>query len=212
MTHIVISRMIYEEDDPKFEERLSLYKTLCLPRLRLQTEKNFDIGVLCNRKHAHFFKELGIIPFHRKDKWTGQKPDRFWSCMTKWDELEGLEKYDIQTNLDSDDLVSDRFIERIQSAVQKEIDNGFIGSLHIHFQPRLFELHTLTDKAQRKRYDNKEGSAFFSLYQPDKENYIYIGQDSHRRMPIYMSKSILIGEGYCWICVHDNNDSTNMSS
>ncbi len=212
MTHIVITRMIYAEDDPRFEERLSLYKMLCLPRLKLQTEKNFDIGVLCNKAHAHIFRDLGIIPFHRTDDWTGQKLGRFWSCMTKWKELEGLGKYDIQTNLDSDDLVSSEFIKRIQTAIQREIDDGFTGSLHIHFQPRLYDLYTFADKTQKKRYDDKEGSAFYSLYQPNKENYIYAGQDSHRRMSIYMDKSILIGEGYCWICVHESNDSTTMNA
>jgi len=212
MKHILITRMLYAGDDPKFEERLALYKTLCLPRLKLQTEKNFDIGVLCNKAHANIFKDLGIIPFHRKDNWLGQKPDRFWSCMTKWDEIEGLEKYDIQSNLDSDDLVSSEYIKRIQAAVQKEINGGFTGSLHIHFQPRLFDLHTLTDGTQKKRYDDEEGSAFYSLYQPDKENYVYVGQDSHRRMASYMDKTILIGEGYCWMNIHGGNDSTTINS
>ena len=212
MTHIVISRMLYARGDPKFEERLAIYKSLYLPRLRLQSTKDFDIGVLCNKAHAHIFRDLGVIPFHRKDKWLGQKPKRFWSCLTNWDEIKGLDKYDIQTNLDSDDLVSDGFVKRIQVAVQKEIDEGHKGSLHIHFQPRLFELHTFIEKAQQKNYGSNEGSAFYSLYQPDKDNYIYVGQDSHIRIGSYMDKSVLIGEGYCWINVHDNNDSTTMNS
>ncbi len=207
MTHVIITRMLYPENSPAFDERLAFYRSLVLPRLKAQSVKDFDIAVLCGRYHADIFERLGLIPFHLKNNWLGQKPGKFWSCFTTWDNIEGLEKYDVQSNLDSDDLVSDKYVERIRRAV--EVDGGK-QSLHIHFQPRLFNLLTLEEKPQKKQYGLGVGSAFYSLYQPDKTNYAYIGQDSHLRAGSYADKSILIGEGYCWIGIHDNNDSTTM--
>lgn len=212
MNQVVITRMLYATDNPAFEERLAIYRALCLPRLRRQKNKNFDIAVLCNREHKKVFEDLGVIPFFRKDNWLGQKPKKFWSCFSKWEELEGLDKYDIQTNLDSDDLVSDMFIDKIQRTIEDEINNGHKGSLHIHFQPRLFSFHDLVEKPQKRQYSDSSGSAFYSIYQPDKERYISLIEDSHTRIQAYMDKSVLIGEDYCWIGIHDNNDSTTINS
>jgi hypothetical protein len=206
MSHIVITRMLYEDNDPRFEDRLALYKTLCLPRLERQTDKEFNVAVLCNKSHRNIFAKLGIIPFHLKDNWFGRVGKIGWSAFTPWENVKGLDKYDIQSNLDSDDLVSENYIERIKKVAVGD------NSLHIHFQPRLFNLHTFEEKEQKKKYNEECGSAFYSLYQPDKKKYIYVGHDSHIRMGQYMDKSILIGEGYCWINIHGSNDSTTMNS
>ena len=203
---VVITRMLYAENDPKFQERLAIYRALCLPRLRNQSVKDFDIAVLCNRKHAKIFKRLGVIPFFLKKEWFGKVGETGkWSAVAKWEDIEGIKKYDIQTNLDSDDLVSDKYV----SAIQKRV--GGKKSLHIHFQPRLFNFHTLEEKEMKTKYGKDRGSAFYSLYQPNKENYIYIGQGSHINMWKYASRSILLREGYCWVGIHGNNDSTTMN-
>ena len=203
--YVVITRMLYADNDPKFEERLSIYRALCLPRIKKQTIKT-DIAVLCNKAHANIFKSLGVIPFFMRDGSVGKKPGRFWSCLTNWDNIEGLDEYDVQINIDSDDLITDNYVWRINKAIEMEKEQ----SLHIHFQPRIFNFHTFEEKEQNKKYNTKEGSAFYAIYQPNKDNYVYIGQTSHLFMPSLMNKSVLIGEGYCWIGIHDNNDSTTM--
>jgi hypothetical protein len=204
--------MLYEENDPVFEERLALYRTLCLPRLRLQTVKDFDILILCNEKHAKFFKELGLKTIHTRDGFLGHRPRGLYNSFTPYENIKGLDKYDIQTSLDSDDLVSDNYIWRIEKAIESE---GYDKSLHIFFQEELYNPHTFERKSMRIRYGvppNNWGSAFFSLYQPNKDNYVYIGTETHLHMGKYADKSILIGEGYCWATIHGNNDSTTMNS
>jgi hypothetical protein len=208
MNQVVITRMLYAEDDPRFEKRLATYRAICLPRLERQTVRDFDISVLCNKAHADIFKKMGVIPSYMKDGWLGRKPNKFWSCLTTWDNIEGLEKYDIQTNIDSDDMLAPNYIWRIRKAI--ELDGGE-RSMHIHFQPRLFSFFTLEEKEQKKKYNNKEGSAFYSFYQPNKKNYVYIGETSHITAASFMDKTVLVGEGYCWIGIHDDNDSSSMN-
>lgn len=202
--HVVVTRMLYE-DDKKFLARLELYKNILLKSLEAQTNQNFDIAVLCNRKHQEFIKEIGVIPFFVGENNYGQK-DKTWHVKVPWEEIEGLEKYDIQSNIDSDDYVSEEYIEIIQESC------GGGKSIHIHFQPILHNYITGEKKRMSNRYDKNTGSAFYSLYQPNKENYIYIGQDGHRRMQNYAEKTILIGEGHCFVGVHDSNDSTTMNA
>jgi hypothetical protein len=206
--HAIITRMVYEEDDPKFEERLAIYRAMCLPRLRLQKNKNFDISVLCNKKHADIFRSLGIIPHFLKEEFYGERmPVGTWILYTPWENIEGLEKYDIQTNLDSDDLVSPDYTEKIEEEMKKHNCKTLLS-----FQERLYNPHTFEEKEMRKKYHEKMPSAFYSLYQPDKTNYIYINHDSHLQMHKYAEKSIIVGEGYCWASIHGNNDSTTMNS
>lgn len=207
MTHVIITRMLYK-DDNDFLKRLDLYKLYLLESLKGQTNRNFDIAVLCNRKHAPIIKELGLIPFFVGEDNFGQK-DSTWHCKVKWEEIEGLDKYDIQSNIDSDDYVSDNYVEKIQDIVGKESNNK---SLHIHFQPLLVDYSSGLIKKMRNVYDEKNGSAFCSLYQPNKNNYIYIGQDGHRRMQKYANKSIIIKEGYCFVGIHEDNDSTTINA
>ena len=71
MNHAIITKLLYREEDPKFEERLALYKTLHLPRLEMQTVKDFDILVLCNRKHGKIFEDMGLTPIYTKDGFLG---------------------------------------------------------------------------------------------------------------------------------------------
>lgn len=204
MKHIVVTRMLYTDND-RFFKRLELYKKYTLKSLKEQSVHNFDIAVLCNRKHKEAIRELGVIPFFVGKDNFGQR-DKTWHCKVSWSEIEGLGKYDIQSNIDSDDWVCHKYIEKIQ-----ELSVGD-KSIHIHFQPLLFNLKTQEIKAMRNRYDSNNGSAFYSLYQPDKTNYIYIGQDGHRRMQNYADKTIIICESYAYVGIHDDNDSTTMNA
>jgi hypothetical protein len=133
-THVVTTRMLYT-DDNEFYKRLELYKKYTLKSLREQTNKNFDIAVLCNRKHATTINSLNVIPFFVGKDNFGQK-DKTWHCKVPWTEIEGLDKYDIQSNIDSDDFISKEYVELIQSLSVGD------KSIHIHFQPVLFNHKT----------------------------------------------------------------------
>lgn len=202
MTHIVITRMLYKSG---FEERLKFFKKTLLPSLAKQKNQNFDIGVLCAPEHKKQVEDLGLIAFHRKDGSYGKKRGKYWGSRAKWDDITLEKKYDIQSNIDSDDEVSEDYIDIVQKhCVGKR-------SIHIHFHPVLVDWKTKEEKLIRKKHGPERGSAFYSLYQPYKKNYIYIGQDSHRNMPKYADKTILI-QGHTWVNVHDNNDSTTLKS
>lgn len=206
MTHAIVTRMLYP-DRERLDERMEIYLKHCLPRLRIQTKQGFDIVVLCNRKHRKVFEKLGIIPIFMKDNWFGQRPTKYWSAFTSYDNLEGYIKYDIQTSIDSDDMLSRDYVETVEDIIKKESEGK---SLHIHFKPRFYKLSTGEEKYQDRDYGINRGTAFYSIYQPDKRNYVYVGSDSHLWMPKKFNKSIFMPEGYCWIGIHDNNDSTTM--
>ena len=210
--HAVITRMLYKEDDPQFEERLAIYRAFSLPRLKLQTVQDFDIIVLCNKKHSGVFKKLGLKVAFYKDGFLGHRPRGLYNSFTPFENIEGMDMYDIQTSIDSDDLVAENYIWRIRKAIEIE---GYDKSLHIHFQEELYNPHTLERKSMKIKYGvppKNWGSAFYSLYQPDKKNYIFAGQETHLHISQHFEKSILIGEGYCWAMIHGSNDSTTMDS
>ena len=85
-------------------------------------------------------------------------------------------------------------------------------STHIHFFPLLRNYYTGEIRKTRIKYRNTHNSAFYSLYQPDKKDYIYIGQSSHTNFSKYAEKTILIPEGHYFVNIHDSNDSSTMES
>ena len=212
MNHVIITMMNYRKDHPKeskqFIDRLEIYKKTVLPRIKAQTKQNFDIAVLCDRKNAQIFKDMGIIPFHTKDGYAGHYTD-VWHFNTPWENIEGLKKYDIQTVVLSDDLISEKYIEKIEEVIEQNKEGD--KSIHIQFQPRLYNLETGQEKAMSLRYSNGFSSPMYSIYQPG-EKYYFIHHDSHTVMPKYFDKSFLIGEGYCWLTAHSGSLSITMST
>ena len=208
LSHIVISRMWYHEEEDLLE-RIKIYEANLLPILLNQEDKDFDIGVLCRKEHEQIIKKIHprIIPFFTdKESWTIR--DIFWALFVEWKDIYGLNKYDIQTNVDSDDLVSTRFTKIIRQTVLENTET----STHIHFVPLIRNYYTGEVEEIRENYSNGSDSSFYSLYQPNKEDYVYIGQDSHTKFSKYAQKSILIPEGEVWVNIHDSNDSSTMES
>ena len=205
-THVIVTRMHYKNVSDLLK-RIEIYKKGLLKNLLNQEDKNFDIGVLCRKEHEQIIRNIHprIIPFFTdRDGW---KVDKCWALFIEWRDIYGLGKYDIQTNVDSDDLVSPQFTKIIRQALV-----GAEVSTHIHFAPMLKNHFTGEIKSVRDNYFNGNKSAFYSLYQPDKEDYIYIGQDSHTKFSKYAERSILIPEGEVWVQIHDSNDSSTMES
>ena len=202
-SHIIVSRLFYP-DVNDLKERLEIYKRTALKSLLEQEDQHFDIAVLCKPQHKDIVKvHPRIIPFFSdRDK---VKMLHNGGTFFHWQDVYGIKKYDIQTNLDSDDCVSPVFTKKIQEVMA---DKGHIT--HIHFQPLLRNYKTGEVRKMKMRYDDKYQSIFYSLYQPNRDDYIYIGQDSHTAFGKYAEESILIPEGYCWINIHSKNDSSTM--
>lgn len=205
LSHIIITRMWYEKKEDLLK-RIETYKANLLPVLLNQTEQNFDIGILCNKKHEKIIKSIHprIIPFFTKKK--PGKVGKCWHIFSEWKDISGIKKYDIQTNIDSDDIISLDAIKIIKDSITER------KSTHIHFFPTLRDFYTGELRKVRIKYRDTQNSAFYSLYQPDKKNYIYIGQGSHTNFAKYAEKTILIPEGHYFVNIHDSNDSSTMES
>ena len=206
-THVLIIRFHYNEDDPRFEWRLAYFKAMVFPRILKQTYKDFDIAIWCNPKHDEIFKALSprIKVFHSKIDTVKYKPGRngkrYYYDFVQFEDLEGLEKYDIQTGIDSDDLMGPNYM-KISAMVMKGEH-----SIHASFQPMSFNMKTLQVKPMM-RYHARRGSAFLSIYQPDKTRYKFLYCDSHIGMWKHAKKSIALPAGHCYATIHDINEST----
>ena len=221
MSHIVIVRMHYPRGDPKFEWRFDYFKLMVLPRLLNHTFQDFDIGIRCNPVHYRRFLELSpkIIPFTvtkeaegyiRPEDRERAKPygGEYFIDFVEWKDVVGLEKYDIQTGLDSDDLIlRDDYLEFIQ----KKCHHAHRNSLHLSFIPYCFNLESLALHHSATKYTPTHASPFMSLYQPSKDdNFKFVYHDSHYKMGQYAQKSITVPEGYVAFTVHHHNESSNM--
>jgi len=172
MTTVLIIRFHYQKDDPRFAWRFAYFQSMVLPRILGQTDQNFDIAIWCNEWHDGLFRALSekIRTFRVKAEAryrTGIGGKRYFLDFAPWKDVEGLEQYDIQAGLDSDDLVEPDFISTIHELVKK---NGAENSLHISFQPGLFFVKKLATGPMRNIYGPTRGSAFMALYQPEALN------------------------------------------
>jgi hypothetical protein len=184
---------------------------MVLPRILSQRDKDFDIAIWCEPHHDELFKALSprIKVFHAKKETVEYRksPENgktYYYDFIDFEDLEGLEKYDIQIGLDSDDLIKDDYVDVIKHVISQENSNR---SLHVCFQPRTFDVKTLLTRGMRQ-YNSKRGSAFMALYQPDKTNYRFIYCRSHITLYKVAEKSIILPEGHCWASIHWINEST----
>lgn len=211
MTAAFIIRFHYEESDPRFKWRFEYFVNEVLPRIINQTYKDFDICIWINEWQQPYFDKLKEIAprlktFTVKDYEVQYKEERgrkYYYDFTPWKNVEGLEPYDLQMGLDSDDLIDKRYV----SAIVQQIKYPQL-SLHICFQPDLFILKTGEKKPMKIRYNSNVGSAFMALYQPYKHNYHFIYEKSHLSLGRLARRSRVLPRGYCWATVHDINEST----
>lgn len=212
MTHVLIIRFHYEENDPRFWWRLAYFKAMVWPRIEAQENKDFDIAVRCNPWQDKFFKEISerIICFRVRNeaaryKTSTKNGKTYFEDFAPWEDVEGLREYDIQSGLDSDDLITPDYMALVRANVQEFRGSGIV---HVHFQPQLFRLSTLRIMPMAK-YGPTRGSAFLSLYQPKgQQPYHFIYERSHIVMPRIAEKTIFIPAGHAWASAHDVNEST----
>jgi hypothetical protein len=206
----VIMRFHYNKDDTRFNWRFNHFKKEVLPRLKNQTYKNFDICIGVNDWQIPLFKNLGVKTFtadwNIRYKVNKNNPNKkYFHDFISFEELKGLDKYDIQIGLDSDDLVEPKYVEIIKKEVEGHIKKNPDKSLHLCYQPQLIRDG---EKSSMKQYGIKRGSAFMGLYIPKNKEYYFIYSNSHIEMPLKADCFKLLPEGYCYALAHELNEST----
>jgi len=216
-----IIRLHYQKSDPKWPWRLAYFQAMVLPKLLAQTDQDFDICVRVNDHHAEQVQALSdrikiftVKRQHRHYVKPGYvyKRRKYFVDFLDFNMTQGLEKYDIQIGIDSDDMIlRDDFVERVKLECMRKPDK----SLHIGFQPHIFQPSTLRMFKCPVEYNDGRGSPVFVLYQPldvpfYNKKYVFAYEDSHLKLPGYMDRKIRIEEDFCCYSVHDNNASTGL--
>lgn len=207
MNHIIITTFTYPPGE-RFDRRMEIYKKYHLDSLYKQTLQNFDIGAICHPDNNHIFKEMGIIPINTKDGYDGHiHPTRnHWEYYTPWENIDGLKKYKVQTGLDTDNFLEPNYVEKTFEELEKLPE----GNKYVQFQPMIKNILTGEEKKMSCRYNNDNfGSAMFSISQT--EPYYFIYHDGHTRMQNLFENKKLVGEGYCWVGIHDENVINDMN-
>jgi len=202
-----IVRFHYKKNEPKFEWRLDYFKKRILPRLKNQGVE-LDICVWCNEWHDQIFKDLGLKIF-RPVKERAEHREGYWLDFVPWKDIRGLDRYDIQMGIDSDDLIDKNYVKTVLKIIEKESKGR---PMHICFQPQLFDWKRHQFRSIGIVYGPRKGSAFFAIYQPVEttKKYIFAYEDSHLRLWKYFEKSVIIPSGRCWATVHGLNESTKL--
>jgi hypothetical protein len=208
-----IIRFHYEENDPRFEWRFNYFVDAVLPRIKAQTVQVDDICIRCNAWHKDRFEKLGLKTFYVKDEFVKYKDSgtgkKYFHDFVSFDRVVGLEKYDVQFGLDSDDLIEPDYVSLMIAKIEQYADRHPGKSLHLCFQPQTINIRN--GKAEIKpmrEYTPTRGSAFMSLFQPDKENYTFVYCESHMTLWKHADASFVLPVGYCMATIHDINEST----
>lgn len=213
MRHALIIRFHYEKDDPRFIWRLNYFKMACLPRILAQTSQDFDICVRCYPWQEEQIKALSprIKTFQVKNEGARYKQSgkyKYFHDFVPWADVIGLKKYEIQSGLDSDDLIEPDYIKKIEDAVAKHKAKYPGKSLHLSFQPKLYSMKSQKVTPMRKYREKTPGSAFFAIYQPNKDKYMFAYEVSHIYLGQHFDHSLVLPAGYCYATAHDLNEST----
>jgi hypothetical protein len=187
---------IEKKESKEYKWRLAFFRDEVLPRI-----KGVDINVWCNDWQRDEIEALGVKTFYAETE-TRKNKMGYFVDFVEWKNVKGLKKYDIQIGLDSDDLIEPEFIDKVKECSGDQ-------SIFMSFQSEKIDIKT-GKKYKMPRDYSKQGSAIFAIYQPNKENYLFAYQDSHLKMPKYFDKFIFIPTGYCYVNVHNYNDSTKI--
>lgn len=187
MSKAIIIRL-YHNNEADQRWRYHYFASCVLPRLQAQTINDFDICILSPPHWHERLKELDsrIKPF-TIDGFQMATHGNFTYDMT-----EGLDKYELQVRLDSDDLVSPDFMEIIDRT------EG-----NVSFQPELFLLDKLRVKRMNHRYGPDKPSCFLAV--KGYEECIY-----HKVFLRF--NATLIPEGHAFVTIHDRNRGTTECS
>jgi len=186
MNHAVIIRMHYPECEA-FYKRLELFRSVCLPSFEAQTDKDFDIVVVCNEIHKHHF-DYSIHPDVRSFYGDGLRDIKSKSVAPFDYELPHV----IQTRLDSDDFVSPDFIETIHA--NQDVDMLCFKPIKVKGKDRY---RVIAPDYKVSQFLSVKGKGFIYKY-------------GHRSWWKHVDTWKVIDFGYCFLSVHNGNASTKI--
>lgn len=201
----VITRLHYKKDDPKFISRLESYKKYTLPSLLAQTDSDFDIIVWCEPHHDELFLSLNDrINVIHADVEVRYKSDKFFVDYVPYKDVVGLEKYEAQLGLDSDD-------ELLLTAIE-EVKKHLSGDRKaISLQPIKRDVNTGKLYEIKHYADNNKLSPIFCLYQPDGP-YLFAYEYGHYSgMPLQFGNKVYLYD-LAIMNITGENESTTITS
>jgi hypothetical protein len=200
MKHGVIIRFNYPEDEPTLKWRLAWFAGAVLPRLENQTDQNFEIWMNVNPAHVERMRE--VFPYIHY--FTTTAAEKYYDLVFHSDQLP---RFDIQTRLDSDDLVTTTYIERIKAEVTGKKEPTVVS-----FQPYKLDFFSFQRYKMGKRYHRKSCSMFLSLFIPSEQEYNQIYKYNHRLIYERYPNVITIPEGYADLVIHPHNKITKIDA
>jgi len=199
----VVTRCHYKEDDPRFPQRVDMYKKYTLNSLLNQTDQDFDILVWCEPHHDDLFKSLSDrIKIIHADTEVRYKSNKFFVDYTPFSKVYGMEKYEAQLGLDSDDEIKPTAIEEVKKHLKG-------GRKAISLQPvkrdvKTGKMYKMVDYKSKGKL-----SPIFCLYQPD-EPYLFAYEYGHfSEMPNQFKDKVYL-YNLSIMNIHNMNESTEI--
>lgn len=209
-----IIRFHYEPSDPRFAWRMAYFKNKVFPRIISQGD-DFEIAIRCHCSHAPLFKALSdrVRTFQvvgECAKYKTVRGKKYFFDFVSFGECRGLDRYELQIGLDSDDLIEPGYYEEIKKLLRPAIEKG--ESAHLCFQPGLIDAKSGEKFPMPNRYSTKKGSAFFAIYQPaSADPFVFAYQESHLTIGRhFINRLISPRADLCFASCHELNESTRL--
>jgi hypothetical protein len=191
--HCVITRFSYVDED-LFKIRLDILSKTLIPNLDNQTNQNFDWVIISKPIHDETIQKL----YNKKIYFVRDSEDLKNFLITN--------KYTIQTRHDSDDLMCEEYIEKIQEdfITNSYLDHPFL----IHFQPIKFDYFTKKKYVMKIQYQERNSTSAFISLCPQNTN-MTIWDRTHTSWVGYVKTIIRNKTNECvWAGCHSNNTTT----
>lgn len=190
MKHLIITRLKYREKD-LLKIRLDLLTKILIPCLKNQTNKNFELCIMMYDEDVELAKSIIDYNFITFEDYTILKKYTIDNNIN------------IQTRHDSDDFMSEYYIDKIQSEYNLFINSNDIFLLQ--FQPEKINFFT-NEIYPIPLYTNTCISGFVTLCQKNVKYIVY--ERSHITMHEITPNIYTYPKGYVKYYIHNNNDSS----
>jgi hypothetical protein len=191
--HCIVTRFSYSDED-LFNVRLSIMVDTLIPNLKSQTNQNFDWVVISKPQHDNIIQNV----YPKKVNFVRDSVDLKEFLISN--------KYTIQTRHDSDDIMGDDYVQKIQEdfLTNSQLDHPFL----IHFQPIKFDYFTKKKYKMKIQYQERNSTSAFISLCPQNTN-MTIWDKTHTTWVGYV-KTIIRNktEGCVWATCHSNNTTT----
>ena len=189
MRHVVITRINFDDDD-LFHQYFTVMKQTYIPSIKSQTNKNFEINFIINKKHIPHLQEF----FSDNVRYFNSFQEVKDYCYTN--------NIEIQTRHDCDDWMRDDYINKIQELCLEQ------GKIHdkLIIHSKVEKLNINTGEIYRHGLDYSRGtytSMFLTLFQKKVDNFVY--DKNHRFMNEITKNIYLLEGGYTRLVIHGNN-------